>query len=155
MSAVPIVQLKQHPFEAEVDKIVQDLGGDLLKMKSILDSGSQYNFLFSDIPCYVGLPIYVPTRTNNVMRMEFIVGEVDANGVGQILFGVTLDMDKERNCPLRVVPRTKNEKRYQIILQAVVDVDQVQPGFTASTILLGAELACFYREEFLNVYKAA
>lgn len=147
-------QLKSHPLEAEVDKVVEDLGGDLKTMKLVQDTGTSFNFNFGEVPTYIALPTYIPTR-GNVLRLEFVVGEVAAKDVGQIIFAITLDLDKERNCALRVVPRTKNEKSYQIILQTVIDVDQIRPGFAASTILLGADLAAFYRDDFLEHRTAA
>lgn len=147
-------QLKAHPFENEVDKTLQTLEIDIATAKNIFDSGAMYRFIFNEALCYIGLPTYLPTSERNVMRFEFIVGEFAAKDVRQILFAITLDLDKERNCAMRVVPRTKNEKNYQIILQAVVEAEQIQPGFAASTILIGIELAEFYRNELLGDCKA-
>ncbi|MBL7670750.1 MAG: hypothetical protein JNM39_09705 [Bdellovibrionaceae bacterium] len=148
------LRLKAHPLEQEVDRAVQNLGGNLLKMKYVTDTGVSYYFNFgveAEIEVYLALPIYVPTRPDNLFRLEFTVGDgVKAEDVGKILFAVTLDQDLQRYNVLRVVPRTKDHRSYKIVLQCVCAVDIVRDGFVASTILAGLETAEFYRTEFLT-----
>lgn len=148
-------QLKRHPLEAECDRVVTDLGGDLVTMKQSTDTGTAYDFVFNaendgGIAGYLALPMYVPSRSDNLLRLEFTVGEVKTEEVGRILFAITLDMDLQRYCPLRVIPRTKNNRTYEIILQTVCNADAVRKGFLASTTILGLELAAYYKDEFLK-----
>lgn len=142
--------LKPHPLEAETDKIINDLGGDLTKMKEVFDTGTMYRLNWDDIPLYIGLPTYVPTRASNIVRIEFTLDEVAAKDVGRILFAISLDQDMNRNFPNRVVPRTKDERTYEIILQSVCEVDLVREDFVSSTILYAADICRLYRDEFLE-----
>lgn len=150
-------KLKSHPLEIEVDRIVKDLGGDLAAMKHVTDTGTTYYFNWgveAEIAVYLALPVYAPSSAQNLFRVEFVVGEIDEGEVGKILFGITLDMDLQRYTALRVVPRTKDHRSYQIVLQCVCAVDTVQGAFLGSTLLTGLELAEFYRTQFL-IPKAA
>ena len=113
-----------------------------------------YNFLFSGVATYISLPTYVSTNPDNLFRLEFSVGNVEAKDVGRILFTIALDMDMHRHLCLRVIPRTKDNRTYEIILQAVCAVDHVREGFIASTVIAGFELGEFYRNEFLSTEKA-
>ena len=147
-------KLKSHPLEAECDRVVTDLGGDLTTMKHVTDTGTTYTFVFSaaddgGIAAYLALPVYVPSRSDNLFRLEFTVGEVEAEDLGRTIFTITLDMDLQRYSVLRVVPRTKDHRSFQIILQCVCAVDLVREGFIGSTVIAGLELAQFYRTEFL------
>lgn len=146
-------KLKSHPLEIEADRIVTDLDGDLERMKQVMDTGISYNFLYAsenEIRVYLCLVTYVPTRSDNLFRLEFTVGEANAEDVGRILFAITLDMDLQRYNTLRVIPRTKNHRTYEIILQSVCNVDMVSEGFLSSTTIAGLELATCYRYEFLK-----
>ena len=145
-----IQKLRPHPFEQEVDRLIRSLEGTLSEIKNNFDSGVLYNFLFAEIPCYLALPLYVPSRNDNLIRIEFTVGRLPLEVVAQILFKVGLDFDMNRHCVLRLVPRTKNHKVYELILQVVANADLVQAGFVSGTILYGLELAQYYRDEFLN-----
>lgn len=142
-------KLKSHPLEAEVDRVIKDLGGDLSTMKLIQDTGVSYNLCFDEIPCYIALPTYVPSRLDNLVRVECEIGSINTKEVGHILFAITLDFDMHRHYPIRVVPRTRDAHTYRILLQFVCSVNFMQVGFLAQTILISTELAVFYREEFL------
>lgn len=153
-------QLKRHPLEMEADRVVMDLGGDLSTMKYVTDTGTSYSFVFNTkndggMAAYLALPVYVPSRSDNLFRIEFIVSEVKAEDVGCILFAITLDMDLQRYTPLRVVPRTKNNQTYEIILQTVCNVDAVREGFIAAAVICGLELAELYRMDLLRTEAAA
>jgi len=154
------LRLKPHPLEAEIDRVVTDLGGDLLTMKHVTSSGIMYNFIFNaendgGVAAYFSLPTYVPTR-ENLIRLEFTIGDkIKAEDLGQILLAITLDQDLQRYNVLRVVPRSKDLRTYEILLQCVCHVGLVQGGFVATTIIAGLELAEFYRTEFLTSQKKA
>lgn len=146
-------QLNRHPLEDEADHVINDLGRDLATMKSSTDTGTSYSFIFNaendcGVVVYLALPIYVPSRANNLFRIEFTIGEVKTEDVGRILLAITLDMDFQGCTPLRVIPRTKDHWVYKIVLQTVCSVDVVRGGFLTSTVLTGLELAEFYRNEF-------
>lgn len=148
-------QLKPHPLEAEVDRVITDLQGSLHEMKEAFDSGTIYRFNFDKIPVYISLPTYVSSRSDNLIRIECKIGVVDAKDVGRILFAIALDFDTSRHHPIRVVPRTKDQKVFTILLQFVCALDLMQTGFIAQTILYSADLAGFYRDEFLVQNKTA
>lgn len=143
-------KILSHPFEAETDRMIVDLKGDLRKIKINFDTGASYNFVFDEIHCYVALPTYAPARNENLMRIEFIIGEVSVSDVPQILFKASLDFDMNCHCFLRLVPRTKDGSTYEMVLQAVANVDLVQSGFVASAILYGLELAQEYRQQLFT-----
>lgn len=142
-------QLKPHPLEAEVDRVILDLRGDLAATKQIFDSGIMYNFSFNGIAAYISLPTYVSTNPGNLFRLEFTVGEVESTDVGRILIAISLDLDMHRHLGIRVIPRTKDNRTHEIILQAVCAVDLVREGFASSIILAGLDLTEFYYREFL------
>lgn len=143
-------QLKPHPFEAEVDRVILDIGGDLAAIKQVFDSGIMYNFIFNGVTAYISLPTYVSTNPDNLFRLEFTIGNVGFEDVGKILITIALDMDMHRHLSLRAIPRTKDNRIYEIILQTVGAVDLVRDGFAASATITGLELAEFYQTEFLR-----
>ena len=143
-------RLQSHPFEPEVDKMLSSLNVDLKVAKQIFETGTMYHFTFINTPAYISLPTFIPTCHDNLIRLEFTIGTVEANEVGRLLFAVALDFDMHRYHPLRIVPRTKNKKEYEVLLQTVCPADLVKNDFIAATVLYGVELAEFYRQEFLN-----
>lgn len=148
-------QLKPHPLEAEVDRVILALRGDLKSTKQAFDSGIMYNLIFNGVATYISLPTYVSTNPNNLFRLEFSVGEVESTDIGRILIAIALDMDMHRHFGIRVIPRTKDNRTYEIILQAVCAVDLVREGFIASTVIAGLELGDTYKSEFLKTEKSA
>lgn len=145
--------MRPHPLEEECDRIITELGGSLAAMKQTHDTGCLYNGGTAfGVSLYMALPLYLPTMSQNLFRLEFTIGEVDQKEVGRILFAITTDLD-QRYFPLRVVPRTRNDQNYQIVLQCISDTNLVQAGFISSIVITALELAEFYRTEFLQDQK--
>lgn len=143
------LKIRPHPFESSIDDFLIRLGIELKAVKEIFDSATSYHCIFNGIEVSIGLPIYVPSSSSNLVRVELTFGKSKTVDAGRILFAIMQDMDHNQHIPLRTVVKNLNTNESIILLQFVGQVDGFSAEYLIDILISGLDLADFYREHFL------
>jgi len=139
--------MRSEELNASIEAFLIQIGIDVNAAKKSFETGDSYHFEFGETQCYIGLPLSVPGRLGSA-RFEFLVFDVSCEAAGKILYLISLDLDANRQVPLRAVVRPKSRIESTVLLQYVADAEAVRDWYVGVLLSDGLELAEFYRQEF-------
>lgn len=142
--------IKPNPFLEKVESMLTTLGLDTEKAKQVVPNGILFNFLFNDRPVYVCLPDRAPSTYSNICRIEAEVAELDKTDAARLVYGISIYLDTNDNTPVRVAAKQSKGQKVKILIQFVADLESLQHGSVASSLLHCCELADELRLEMVS-----
>ena len=133
-----------HPLEQSVEKCIVGFQVEFKKLE--FETGTTYDFKFGDVDATVSLPTYGLRKYSNIVRVEIVIGTMDAQSAGRALVMICADLDLHCNhAPIRAVLRDVGPDKMQIVLQFVAEVEDIQESMFASVLINGLDFACSYK----------